>query len=201
MLKDIAWSLRDAGRDAEAEQVFRRALAFDPEDPETQAVLLHLYGNETEREAHDEAVARRWQETTDPQALLDEGTERLAAGDARGALELLRRAAPEHPNLEAAWYNLGIAAYRSKEWPTAEDAYRRAAAINPQRADSHFFRGVALVHLERWAEAVGALSRALALDPARLQAHYHLAVCHERLGDREEAARHRRLYEEGTKRP
>ena len=195
LLETVAWNLRDAGRDAEAEQLFRRALALSPRSAELHAVLLHLYSTAEERRAHADALERKWQGESDPRALLDEGTQRLAAGDAAGAFDLLRRAAPAYPDLEAPWYNLGIAAFKLHEWATAEEAYRHAAELNPARADSVFFRGVALIYLERCAEATEALQRALEIDPQRVDAHYHLAACYQRLGDAGAAARHRRLYE------
>ena len=201
LLTEVAWHLRDAGRDAEAERLFRRALTFAPDSPELHAVLLYLYSTEEERQAHAATLEEKWQRVTDPRALLDEGTQRLAAGDAAGALDLLRRAAQGYPDLEAPWYNLGIAAFKLHDWSTAEAAYRRAAELNPGRADSAFFRGVALLQLERCREAVEVLLRALELDPGRVDAHYHLAVCYQKLGDAEAAARHRRLYAEAAKRP
>lgn len=199
LLTEVAWSLRDAGRDQEAERLFRRALALAPDDPELLAVLLHLYGTEEQRQAQTDVLAQRWKKETNPRALLDEGTQRLAAGDAAGALDLLARAAPEYPDLEAPWYNLGIAAFKLREWATAEGAYRRAAEINPARADSFYFRGVALTYLERCGEATAALERALELDPGRRDAHYHLAACYRKLGDPNAADRHRRLYEEAVR--
>jgi tetratricopeptide (TPR) repeat protein len=195
LLEDLAWSFRDAGRDAEAEALFRRALARQPSDPELEAVLLHLYSSDAERREHAEQVARNWQEQTDPQALLDEGTQRLATGDAEGALDLLERAAPAFPNLEAPWFNLGMAAYRLERWPRVVEALGTATELNPERAAAFFFRGVALVQLERCAEAVEDLERAVALDPERTQAHYYLAGCYRELGRPEDAAREQALYE------
>lgn len=194
-LEELAWRFRDAGRDAEAEALFRRALAADPDNPEIAAVLLHFYAGEDERRVHAAAIARSWEQETDPQALLAEGTERLAAGDAEGAVALLARAAPSFPRLEAPWFNLGMAAYGLERWAQAAEALGRAAELNPERSASFFFRGVALMHLERCAEAVTALERALELDPERNQSHYYLTHCYRSLGRPEDAERHRRLYE------
>jgi tetratricopeptide (TPR) repeat protein len=199
LLEDTAWGLRDAGRDAEAEQLFRRALAYAPKSRELLAVLAQLYGSEQERAAAADALERRWQKVTDARVLLDEGTQRLASGDAAGALDLLKRAAPEYPKLEAPWYNLGIAAFKVHDWATAEMAYGHAAELNPARADSFYFRGVALTELERWSDAAAALSKALELDPGRVDAHYHLAVCYRRLGREAESAEQRKLYEAAKK--
>jgi tetratricopeptide (TPR) repeat protein len=199
LLEDTAWALRDAGHDADAERLFRRALAYAPKSRELLAVVANLYATDEERAAAAGTLAERWQKVTDARVLLDEGTQRLASGDAAGALDLLKRAAPEYPKLEAPWYNLGIAAFKLHDWATAEMAYGHAAELNPARADSFYFRGVALTYLERWAEAVAALRQALKVDPGRVDAHYHLAVCDHRLGRDAEAAEQRKLYEAAKK--
>jgi tetratricopeptide (TPR) repeat protein len=190
-----AWNLRDAGREPEAQALFRLALELDADDAESRTALLHLYGSEEERSAHASALAARWAEETDPRALLEQATERLTGRDYAGAFELLQRAAPDLPDLEAVWYNLGIAAYRIERWTEADAAFARAAELNPGRADSAFFRGLALTKLERCADAIAPLERALELDPARSLAHYHLFLCHGQLGQLEAAERHGRAYE------
>ena len=200
LIEDLAWSFRDAGRDAEAEALFRRALAREPGDAELEAILLHLYSSGAERREHAAQVARSWEEESDPQALLDEGTQRLATGDAEGALDLLARAAPAFPNLEPPWFNLGMAAYRLERWPRVVEALGVAIELNPERAASFFFRGIALANLERCAEAVEELERAVAIDPERTQAHYYLARCYRDLGQPEDAAREQALYETAAQR-
>ncbi len=195
ILWQSAWSLRDAGKDGEAERTFRRLLELEPEAERTRAVLFHLYGTKQERQELAAAQAQRWQQETDPQTLFDEGTQRLMAGDAATALELLQRAAPEFPQLEAAWYNLGMAAYRMEDWETTASAFEKAAELNPERAESFFFGGLAFATLDDCSEVVEMLTRALELDPKRTLAHYHLARCHRVLGNREDAARHQSLYD------
>ncbi len=195
LLKQVAWDLRDRGQDAQAEQIFRSLLAQAPDDPELRSTVLNLYAGEEERQGHAEALADRWQTETDPNVLFEEGTQRLTAGDASGAIELLRRAAPEFPDLEAAWYNLGMAAYRLEDWATVDTAFGRAGELNPARAQAFFFRGLALEKLGRCVEAVGALGRAVELDPARSLAYYYLAACHRKLGDQAAAAAAMQRYE------
>ncbi len=195
VLMQSAWDLRDSGQDAEAERLFRRVAELDSESKGARAVLIHLYGTEAERRELATAEARRWQEESDAQTLFDQGTDLLTSGDAAGAIELLRRAAPELPELEAAWYNLGMAAYRLEDWETTASAFEHAAALNSERAESFFFRGIALTQLGTCTEAVEALQQALALDAGRTLAHYYLALCYRKLGDQEAYERHDRLYD------
>jgi tetratricopeptide (TPR) repeat protein len=197
LLVQAGWALRDAGRDADAERVFRRAHDADPDNGNLREILLHLYASAEERDTFAAQEAERRSRVTNPDALYEEGTQLLAAGDAAGAYDLLARAAPaiEGGRLgDAPWYNLGLAAYELKRWQEAADAFAHAAAINPARPESEFQRGVALFFLDRCNEAVPVLRRALELAPDKYKAHYYLGDCLARLGRNDEAARERQLY-------
>jgi tetratricopeptide (TPR) repeat protein len=195
VLRELAWRSRDVGRDDVARRLFQRVVAIDGSNGEARAALLHLYGSAQEQADHAAEIAERWEEESDPQMLINQGAQLLSTGDARGAFDLLQRAAPQLPQMEAGWYNLGMAAYKIEDWATAEEAFSKAAVLNPKRAPSPFFRGMALVKLERCAEAIQPLLTAVKLDPERAQAHYYLADCYRELGNLEESERHRALYD------
>ena len=194
-----AWNLRDSGRPAEAEGLFRLAEKHAPATSwarvEARGALVHLYGTAEERAVHERAAANRWRYVTDPQSLLNEGANQLSAGNFDQAIELLKRAAVELGHFEAVWYNLGFAAYRAERWEEAFQALDRAAELNDQRADNFFFSGLALTELERWEEAIPRLLRTVELDPRRRLAHYNLWVCYRVLGREDEAARHQAAYD------
>jgi tetratricopeptide (TPR) repeat protein len=197
-LVDLAWYLRDGGHDAEAEALFRRALELRPEDEELRAVVLHLYGDAEDRSA---AVAAREEAlaAADADTLYREGTALLAAGDAQGALALLARAAPDLEGstlAEAAWFNLGLAAYKLERWEVAAEALRNAIELNPGRAGSHYHRGLALYQLERYPEAAASFRRTLSLDPARHDVYYWLSHSLAAIGDDDAAAEAMRRYRE-----
>lgn len=197
LLVTAAWALRDAGRAAEAEAIFRRALAVEPENQEAQLTLLHLYGTAEEKAAQAAVVAARRAAETDPVALFEEGSDLLGAGDAEGARNLLARAAPRLGGTnyaEPAWYNLGSAAFKLERWEEAASALAEAIAVNPGRTESHYKRGIALFHLERCKEAVPALRHTLELQPDKRDAHYYLASCYTKLGDTKAAARELDLF-------
>lgn len=197
LLGAAAWGLRDAGRDVEAEAIFRRALAVEPGQQEAQLALLHLYGTAEERAAQAAAVATRRAAETDPVALFEEGSDLLGAGDAESARDLLSRAAPllDGTNYaEPAWYNLGSAQFKLERWEEAASALASAIAVNPGRTESHYKRGIALFHLDRCEEAVAALRRTLELQPDKRDAHYYLAGCYTKLGDTAAAARELALF-------
>ncbi len=198
---EIAWSFRDAEADQDAERLFRIAAEAKSPGPGpridapasdaprmAQTALAHLYSSDAERQ---ELLAAASEVTQgDPFALYERGTELLTSGQLEPAFELLRQAAPAIGDLEAAWYNLALVAYRLEEWQAAAEAYLKTAAFGGARADVWFFRGLALTHLEQWADAAEALEKALTLDPARALAHYHLSKCYAEVGDAEAASRH-----------
>ncbi len=197
LLLRTAWALRDAGRDADAAGLFRRALVYRPESAEAQAALLHLYGTAEERAAAATAAQVRRARETDPQVLFEEGTDLLGAGDAAGARGLLARAAPELAGssyAEPAWYNLGTASLKLERWAEAADAFAHAIAVNPERLDSHWKRAIALYHLERCGEAVPLLRAVVERDPAKRDAHFFLAGCYARLGDAAAAKRESAIF-------
>jgi tetratricopeptide (TPR) repeat protein len=196
-LVDAAWALRDAGRDDQAQQIFHRVLAHDPNQAEAQLALLHLYGTAEERAAQAQAVAARRESLTDPLPLFEEGSDLLGAGDAQGARDLLARAAPQLGGTdyaEPAWYNLGAAAFKLERWEEAANALGEAIAVNPARVESHYKRGIALFHLERCRDAVAALRRTLELQPDKRDTHYYLAGCYTKLGDAAAAARENAIF-------
>ncbi|MDY7092065.1 MAG: tetratricopeptide repeat protein [Acidobacteriota bacterium] len=192
-----AWAMRDAGRHEEAERLFRRMVELRPDSDEARSAIVFFYSDEAERQQQEQALADRWAGVTDPNDLLDEGIRRLAGGDSAGALELLRKAVPQFPKMEAAWYNLGIAAYQQEDWEMAAAALERAAALNDERVDTHLNRGIALFQAQRYEEAVEALNKVLELDPERATAHYYLGTAYKALGDDAASRRHLAAYREG----
>ncbi|MEM7479872.1 MAG: tetratricopeptide repeat protein [Acidobacteriota bacterium] len=195
ILQQAAWDLWDRGLEAESERVFRRLLSLRPKSEVANAAILHLFASDQEIVARTEAAEDRWAKVTDAQSLFDEGTRRMTTGDAAGAVDLLRRAAPGLPDLEAAWYNLGMASFRLEQWDEAAGAFGRAAQLNPRRAEAHYFLGLALHRLARCGEAVTSLENAIGLAPSRTTAHYYLAECYATLGDAAAAKAHRDAYE------
>lgn len=197
LLLESAWALRDAGRDAEAAALFRRVLVYAPDWAEAHAALLHLYGSDEERAAAAAATELRRNSETDPQRLFEEGSDLLGAGDAARAYDLLTRAAPELAGsayAEAAWNNLGTAAFKLERWEAAAKAFTEACALNGTRVESQYKLGIALFHLGRCPEAIERLRRVLELQPGKKDARFYLAGCHDSLGDTAAGARERALF-------
>lgn len=194
ILADSAWNLRDAGKDREAEAVFKRILAADPKNQEALAATLYLYGSEEELQAHRAALQSAREEETEPDKLAEQGGNLLAAGDAEQAFELLDRASRSLADEEIVWFNLGLAALKLERWEAAQRALLQATKINPERAESFLNRAIALQKIGRCAEAIEALKRTLKLTPERTDAYYYVYACHVELGNTEAAQEALRRY-------
>ena len=165
---DRAAALQEIGRLDEAESAFTRALALDPDDPETLAGAADLYINRLPpTNDHTETgleFARR-------------GSRRLkrvrAPHGARPDRALVARLAL----LEGQALNdLG----RSREALMRLDA---ALAAEPDDLHARYERAVALFDLCRFSEAKRAFTDVLSKNPHDAWAHHHLGLTLERLGD------------------
>ena len=199
LLLPLGWAFRDAGRDAESRQTFQRALDFSAENTEARDVLLRVLVSPQERAEKEAAADQRWQGEKEPIRLFEEGTKRLAAGDATSAFEMLQRAVHAYPTDDVWQYNLAMAAIKLQRWPEAEAALRKSIELKPDRAASLLQLGRVLDAQDRCDRALEPLRRALALDPAQNEAHFYLYKCLGKLGDAAGAAAEAKIYEAGKK--
>lgn len=197
-LVEAAWTLRDRGDDAEAERLFRSALALDETNADARRALLHLYATEQERARFEDAERRRREATGDPLELVAEGATLLAGGNDGDAYEILSRAVADLPRSEVAQFNLGIAAIRLEEWEEAADALGTVLELNPGNADAALNLGIALFNLERDEEAIQVLGGTLERAPRLYQAHYYLYAIHKRRGEKDLASAHLARYNEAV---
>jgi tetratricopeptide (TPR) repeat protein len=167
---DRAAALQELGRLEEAEAAFARALALDPDDPETLAGAADLYVNRLPpSNDHTETgleYARR-------------GSHRLKRTHLKGDRALAARLAL----LEGQALNdLG----RSREALGRLDA---ALAATPDDQHARYERAVALFDLCRFSEARRAFTDVLEKNPKDAWAHHHLGLVLERLSDPAGSAR------------
>lgn len=180
-LLPVAYSVYDSDP-AAAERLWRQLRKLDPDNAVVRRTIAWLFADDDEREellAEDGPQSDR--NDVDSYSLLEMGAQRLAAGDFEAAIEPLEKAVKLDPDLEAAWYNLGLAGVQLKRWGLVERAMKEALRINPNRSESVFQRGIALFHLERCSEAVPVLERALTMDATRYQSWYFLWRCYNDL--------------------
>ena len=98
---------------------------------------------------------------------VEEGNDKLAKGDAEGALEAYRRAAEEVPSSPELHYDLGLAHLAKGEHDDAVAELRQAVATPDRALRGHALRalGHAQAGREAWEEAADAFKRALLLRP------------------------------------
>ena len=156
-----ALSLQQNGRLAEAERLFRSAIA-------------------TSGTATDALHAR---------ALAGLGATLLALGRLDEALAACEAAAAVVPNSAEANFNLAGAYIAARRPADALACYERTLAANPSQVEAHYGMGMALGLLARPDEAAAAYEKALAIDPDFAEAALALGRTLQKLGRHEEAAR------------
>ena len=181
-------ALQESGRAAEAERVYRQALAIWPNVAEIYCNLgnaLHDLGKFEEAEQ----VCR--------QALAINPGRAVAHNILGSVLQSLER--PEEaeqaclhalsiqPGYAKAYNNLGAVLHTLGRLTEAEEACLRALEINPDLAMAYNNLGVVLRGLSRLEESEQALSHALALMPGYAGAFDNLAVTLKEQGKLEEA--------------
>jgi tetratricopeptide (TPR) repeat protein len=196
-LKQAAWRLYDDGEEAASERMFRWLAERVPQDKEVQAVLAHLFVDEAERKARADELAEKWERTRDPDALLQEGSARLSAGDPEAAYPLLVRATALAPEADIAWYNRGLAALSLEHWEDAEEAFTEVLALRPDMVDAAYGRGQARVQLEEFEAALADLQQVVEAAPGRTAPWYYVYKCHSALGNAAEAKQALERYQGG----
>ena len=198
-LLQAGWDLWVAEKDEAARAAFERALAIDPAINEAADALNLLYGPPSARQERAQREEDELAAVGDPEAWLDAGTQRLAVGDAEGAIDLLRLAAEGLPNHEIAWSNYGIAAVRLERWKVAAAALEKAVALEPSNVTARLNLGTSLAKSGRCERALEVLD-ALVIDHAeRWQAHYWRWWCRNEAGDAAGAAEALAAYQSGRK--
>jgi protein O-GlcNAc transferase len=179
---------QDQGRLDEAERLYRRILARQPD----HAASLCRLGQIRMRQGRlDAAIAllRRAAgliNSADIQAGL--GAVLAAIGRPAEAIAHYRQALAIDPDLAETHSNLGILLAARDGPEAALPHYQRALALRPDLAEAHGNLGHALLALRRHSEALAHYRRALALKPEFAAAHDGLGTVLEALGRGEEAA-------------
>lgn len=186
------WVLAQQGRRDLAEREFRLALADDPHDPVTHALLaLVLAGQETRRAealaaartavglAPDDAFARGVEARVHLEAERWNEAERAA----REAI-LIDPDDPDH-------FGVLAAAHLSRSrWADALDAADEGLELDPEHTACANLRATALVHLDRRDEAGATLHGALARDPDNSHTHANQGWASLHAADRRAALDH-----------
>jgi tetratricopeptide (TPR) repeat protein len=120
-----------------AADALRRALALRPDLPGvhyTMARVLEASGDAPAAQKHlveAEGLRQRAQKEQEARVWTSVGTEKLEAGELRGALECFRRAIATFENFAPAHYQMGRSLQRLGQGEAARAAFARAQQLNP----------------------------------------------------------------------
>jgi len=187
---ELATQHHQAGRLAEAQQIYRQVLTANPED----ADALHFLGlSEHQLGAPDIAVgliekARRLR-PADPLVLNHLGCVYSALDRQEEAEKCLRRALVLKPDFFEAHNNLGNALVGLGRLKDAEQSFRRALALNADYANAHINLATLLERSGETDKAEHHFRRAISLNPDIAEAHNNLGNLLHHSGRLDEAER------------
>ena len=175
------------GRLAEAERLYREALALNPRHADS----LHLLGVLVQQAGRGDGAALIRQaialDPRNPGYYSNLGNILRARSEADEAVAAYRRALALKPDFAEAHGNLGAALKDQGEVEAAIVSYRRALALNPKLVDVHCNLGNALKDQGKLEEAAASYARAIEINPNFANAHNNLGNVLRARGDSEAA--------------
>lgn len=178
-----ALALLDLGRPAEAERLFRHALAADPANADLLGHLSRaVLAQERYAEARDLARQTLASDPEDLNGLLVLSAASAGLKEFPTAVSAVDRAlqiAPGHPAIHRQKGAVLIAQDRAEE---ALAPLERARTLDPEDAQTLAAIGAAYLDLRRYSEAEHAIVEALRLDPDNVQAHQNRGLLELRRG-------------------
>jgi tetratricopeptide (TPR) repeat protein len=180
-----------AGREQEAEALYRRVLEGPPADQGMAglwlAVICLYQGDRLHTQGRFAEAIERYDEglSLTPRADLynNRGVALEALGRLDEALDSFSQAVICRSDYADAFFNRGGVFCGLGRWTEALADYDRAVSLVPDHSARYWNnRGLALGELNRWAEAAENFIKALALEPAYADAEANLSVAQRRLG-------------------
>jgi tetratricopeptide (TPR) repeat protein len=184
----IGFDHQQAGRLAQAEQVYRLILDRQPNNPEATHLLGFIFV-QTGRLNEGISVFQRAIEInpTVPDFHSNLGNAMRIAGRIGESISACRRAIELKPDLAEAHNNLGISLRENKQLDESIQEYRTAIGLRPGFAEAFNNLGHSLSLAKRFDEAIVAYEESLRLQPNLLEAANNLATTLADVGRIEEA--------------
>ncbi|MCH8237648.1 MAG: tetratricopeptide repeat protein [Proteobacteria bacterium] len=180
--------LHQAGRLADAEAVYRRILAAEPDHADANHLLGVITLSSGQAQAAVDLIGKSVK--ADPnfaEARKNLGSALMSAGRLEEAAESCRRAVEIKPDYAEAFNNLGVVLNKAEHFEEAERNCRRALELKPDYADAHNNLGNAIRGSGRLEEAERSYRRALEIDSHHPGAHNNLGVALHGLGSFDES--------------
>jgi predicted Zn finger-like uncharacterized protein len=154
-----------AGQTVEAEKVLRRLVEQEPINVEAVEKLAQFYmdvGRVNESlSLYGKAIERAPGMT---ELYVGRGVVLMKLGRLAEAKGMFARAAALSPENPGVLFRLGQAAFRERDYSTAEKSLRLALERDPYHAEAHLYLGMTLATLNSFVEAHSAYQRALSVD-------------------------------------
>jgi len=165
-----------AGRLAEAEESFRRAVAVDPDYADARRNLaLTLLRQGRAGEAAEQLTEGLRRQPDHVWLHFDLGQARLAGGDVEAAVESFRRATRLAPDFTGARFSLANALIRLGRWEEARGHLERLVEADPGDHDARYLLAMDRYQAGDRAAAEAELRRLLAENPGHAAAREGLA--------------------------
>ncbi|MFH2055686.1 MAG: tetratricopeptide repeat protein, partial [bacterium] len=178
----------EAGDLASAEEYYRKALAVDPELPESLndlAMLLAYQGR------YDEAIQLLERGVAnDPGSRVTRfnlASFYVEVGRLDEAVTLFSRFLEEWPSEIEAWNKLGNIYFRRGDYGSALNCFERTTALDSSYVDGYYNAAIAQYQLGHIEAAAAAFNQVLEHDPLRAGCNYYLGLIMMQRGDRQAA--------------
>jgi predicted O-linked N-acetylglucosamine transferase (SPINDLY family) len=172
---EIARQHRQAGRFAQAGQIYRQILTGNPDDPDALHALGSLAEQAGQADAAIDLIGRAIRlRPANASFHNDLGKALIRKGRRDEASKCFQRAVELDPNDAEAHSNLGNTLSDKSGFEAAIAAYRRAIELRPDYVEAHYNMGNSLRRQGRWQEAIDAYRRAIELRPELAEAHNNL---------------------------
>ncbi len=175
-----------AGRLAEAAQLYREILAAEP----TNISALNNLGAIVPQAEAVTLLRRAVQLKPDhAEAFVNLGNVLKGLGEIDDAVTQYKRAVELRPNFVGALHNIANALQTQHKYDEAEMWYERALAIEPDHPSCHFGLGCVYQAQKKIDAAIARYERAIAINPRFVEALHNLGTVHDSVGRSQVAAK------------
>jgi len=184
-----ARTLHKAGQLTQAENLYKKTLQTDPNNP----TALYFAGTLADQIGKAELAIELISKAINSKPDYFRAHHRLGCilsdhGKYDEAVAYFRQAITLKPDYTPAYNNLGNALKDQGELEDAVTCYRKALSLNPDFAEAHYNLGITLKNQGKFDEAISSFRRTLSLKPDFFEAYFNLANTYRNQGKLDDAA-------------